>query len=189
MGAISGTTNAKSDAVIEQYKSYYKKMNLEQYGTGVLLAALGESDQPSDDLTVQSGTSNGLEELFANQSVNLSINKDNIKKKLWADLEKEVQQFMNQNKDMRGEYVVAVNNETADGQPEFKISSKESIVSLLDEEYRSESLEVMTTHPVQLFQPDNMPIEQLTEKANPELSAIVQNFLQKNRGVFQYLAQ
>jgi hypothetical protein len=189
MSEINGTTNAKNDSVIEQYKSYYKKMNIEQYGTGVLLSALGESSESSDDLSIQTATSSGIEELFANQSVNLSINKDNIKKKMWADLEKEVQKFMNENKDMRGEFVVAVNTETKDGQPEFKISSKETIVALLDEEYRSESLEVMTTNPVQLFQPDNMPIEKLTEKENPELAAIVQNFLQKNRGVFQYLAQ
>ncbi|MBL8025007.1 MAG: hypothetical protein JNL74_01275, partial [Fibrobacteres bacterium] len=74
------------------------------------------------------------------------------------------------------------------GQPEFKITSKESIMEHLDDEFKQESSEVMTTNPVQLFQPSNIDIAKLDAKASPVLEAIVSDFLQKNRGVFQYLA-
>ncbi|MBL8026220.1 MAG: hypothetical protein JNL74_07405, partial [Fibrobacteres bacterium] len=122
MGAISGTTNQQADAVIEQYKSYYSKMNISQYGTGVLLQTLGESGDAEEAFGANySSQSNGLEELFASQASKVSINKDNIKKKMWADLEKEVQAFFQENKELRGQYVVAVNNATENGQPEFKI--------------------------------------------------------------------
>ncbi len=187
MGTIQGASNSSADQVIEQYKSYYKSLNLAQYGTGVLLQTLGASDG-TEDMFTSSAETNGLEDLFSSQSVNLSINKDNIKKKLWSDLEKEIQAFTNNHKELKGNFVIAINYNEENGLPQFRVAKSESVEFYLGDDNKSSAADAINNHPVQVFDRDKIAIEELNAFNSPELSAIVENFMQKNKGVFQYLA-
>lgn len=187
MGTIQSNSISKSDAAIEQYKSYYKGLNIAQYGTGVLLQTLGSSEGSSNTFTSDT-SSTGLESLFTNSASKLSINTDNIKKKIWSDLEEEIQAYTIQNKETKGTFSVAINADTANGQPIFKIASKESVLSFLDEKDKASSEEALKNHPVQVFSSENLPVESLKEVKIPELSSIVDSFMKKNSAVFKFLS-
>jgi hypothetical protein len=177
-----------SNDQIEAYKSYFKRVNIAQYGASVLLNALNEGDKTADPFSGESGGSGDTESIFPEQPATLSINTDAVYKKMWKDLEALIKEYEEKNPGIKGKYVVAVNADTADGQPAFKVAAKDDLLALIADKDQKSSSDLMDQHPVQVFKSGNLDVAALSEAPVVGLEDIVAAFMAQNKGVFQFLA-
>ncbi|MFH0919873.1 MAG: hypothetical protein V1913_05875 [Fibrobacterota bacterium] len=184
MNAVSSNQNSASQ--IEQYKTYFKQLNIAQNGASVLLQALNENKSTNTDDWFGTGTdSTDVTDLVPAAVVN--INKEKVEKKLWQDLEAEILAYQEQHPELKDKLVVAVNADTEDGQPAFTVAKSEDILALLND--KGTAQDALKGHPVQLFESANLNVGGLKSAGETELEQMVQAFMQKNRGVFQYFNQ
>jgi hypothetical protein len=175
-----------SNEQIDQYKSYFKRLNIEQYGAGVLMNALNEGKN-ADPLL--GGQTNGtdLASMFPETPATVNINSEAVKKKLWQDLELEIKTYEQEHPEVKGQYMVAVNADTADGQPKFKIAKIDDVLALIPENDRAASKTLIAEHPVQIFKSSTIDVDALAAAPLADLENLIAGFLGKNQGVFQYL--
>src|SRR3989339_965666 len=169
---------------IEQYKDYFKKLNIEQYGYGVLLNALNEN-QNQDGFTALDAQDTTFDSIASAQ---VNIDSAAVQKKMWQDLEYELKAYEKLHPELKGQYVVAINADTEDGQPIATIAKKEDILDLIPQTERDTSEDLIKSNPVQLFKSENLNVLALDSIENRDIEKIVNSFLAKNSGVFQYLA-
>lgn len=172
---------------IEQYKQYFKRMNIEQYGYSVLLSALNEG-RKNDGFEALDGQEQSEDDsLTTFAPYDVKINTDNVLKKMWKDLEQEIKQYEKSHPEIKGQYIVAINAQGADNMPAVTVSSKEEVLALIPEAEREESAKLIDLNPVQIFRNETLDVRALPSAGLPGLDALIQGFLEKNRGVFQYL--
>lgn len=186
MASISAYSAANPKASLEQYKSYIRSLNIEQYGAGVLMSALNENQAAAED-SESTDQSSGLDEFFNAQAAKVNINTESVKKKLWSDLETEIKGYEAQHPDIKGKYIVAVNAEDENDQPAFQVADKQTVVGLINETDQKASDALITEHPVQIFKSETIDVSILKSAGFAELKDIVSAFMQKNKGVFQFL--
>ena len=174
---------------IEAYKAYFKRINIAQYGAGVLMDALNQgSGASSDPLLDGANKDSAVQSMFPEKPATLNINTDAVYKKMWKDLEALIKEYEVKNPDIKGQYIVAVNADTQDGQPAVKIAQKDDVMSLLGDADRKSIEGTIDQHPVQVFKSANVDVNTLQEASIPGLQAEITAFLDKNKGVFQFLA-
>lgn len=179
--------NTISNTQIEQYKTYFKQMNIAQYGAGVLLNALNEGKN-TDPMLESDSEGEEADSIFSDLPATVNINSDSVYKKVWDDLENEIKEYECQHLEIKGQYVIAINADTETGQPEFTIASKTQVLGLVSTDEKDNSDSLMTDHPVQIFKSTTISVKKLTSVSIPGLDDLVSGFLQKNRGVFQFLS-
>src|SRR3989339_230630 len=136
MNAISGNQN--SPAQIEQYKTYFKQLNIAQYGAGILMQALNENNGASEDDMFGTGSDESLD-AGAIPSAVVNINKESVEKKLWKDLEAEILAYEKEHPELKDKIVVALNTDTQDGQPVFTVVKADDILALLSDKNAAQS--------------------------------------------------
>jgi hypothetical protein len=171
---------------IQEYQSYFKRLNLKQYGAGILLDALNQGEKNTD--LFGDTTNTQAEEAILPQTPSLlNINPANIYQKIWKDLEGEIKAYERAHPEVKGKYVVALNADTADGQPIFKVAGKADVLKNVGEQDKEASDALITDYPVQVFQSKNLDVSTLPGAGQTGLEKLVEGFLAKNKGVFTFL--
>lgn len=186
---LENLKSAASNNTIEQYKAYFKNLNIEQYGASVLMNALNEN-QATEDYFQGSESGTTEEDPLGLSGAMVNIDSETVRKKILEDLEKEIRYFEANHPDIKGRYVVAVNldSQDASGLPKIQIADKEDVLSLVNEADRQKSSDLIDAHPIQVFASSTLDVRILPAASVRGLDEVVAEFFGKYKGVFSYLA-